>query len=182
MKKILIILVMLITQSCAGMHLPRVTPKQEGIDQRFEVYIEEYRNIIGKDKHPNRFKRLHMNLAKLEGSVIGMCWWLLNGEYEIEIDKDYWYSTWYSGLDKQFTIYHELEHCIRYRPHTNRKEKIENLADFLGEIGYRLGIVSKPGFLPDGCPVSLMHSHTFSWSCQQKHYNYYMEEMKKYDD
>ena len=176
----LLIFILLITQSCAGMHLPRISPKQEGVDKQFEPFIEEYRYIIGEDSYPHRFERLHMNLANLEDSIIGRCWWLLNGDYEIEIDRNYWYNIRNSALDKQFTIYHELEHCIRYRSHTNRKEKIENIVDFFEEIGYRIGLVSKPGFLPDGCPISLMHSHSFSWECQNKHYNYYIKEMQEW--
>lgn len=182
MKKTIIFLLFLTMQSCSGMTFPRFTPKQKGVDKEFEPFIQEYKNVIGLHAHSDRFKKLNMNFANLESPTIGMCWWTMDGQYEIEIDRNYWYGTYYTYIDKQFTIYHELEHCIRYRLHTNRKLKIKNIIDVLEEIGFRIGLIPKPGYLPDGCPASIMHSHSFTWECQNKHYRYYIEEMQQWND
>lgn len=77
-------------------------------------------------------------------------------------------------------LYHELEHCIRYRMHTNKKKYIKNISDIFEEIGYYMGLIPKSGFLEDGCPTSLMHSHAMSYYCRNKHYKYYIEELKKW--
>lgn len=176
MKKLIFII--LLTTSCAVM--PRVVPKQKGIAPIFEPYISDYRQIIGKDKYDYRFKRLSINFAELDGNVLGRCWWLLGGGVEIEIDKDWWYGFWTTQMDKKLVVYHELEHCIRYRLHTDRKEKIKNVLDIFDEIGYFLGLIDKPGFFSDGCAVSLMNSYTESTYCQEKHYSDYIKEMVDY--
>lgn len=177
MKEIVLILLLLFTPSCAGVTYPRFSAEKTGIDPVFTKHIDSYIKIVG-EKHKPRLEYLSMNFAKLEGDTVGRCHWLLNGKIEIEIDTEFWnrYDTTYT--DKEFLVYHELEHCIRYRMHTNKKEKIENIVDFFHAIGFFLGIIPEKGHLMDGCPASLMHSHTMSTWCQNKHYNYYINEMK----
>jgi len=179
MKKFLFLMILTMSFSSCAVY-PRVTPKQKGVDKTFEPYIKEYRYLIGQDSYSDRFKKLHMNFTDLEPGILGRCWWLLNGELEIEMDKEWWYS-YASFYDRQFVAYHELEHCIRKRMHTNRKEEIENIVDFWEEILYMVGIIPKPGSLPDGCPASIMHSHSLELHCQVKHYNYYIKEIQELD-
>ena len=178
MKFILILLMLMSTPSCAGLVLPRMSTEKKGIDAEFKPYIASYRNLIGEEKYQSRFDVLSMNFKDLEDSTIGRCWWLVNGKLEIEIDKVYWKNE--TSIGREFLAYHELDHCIRSRLHTNRKHKIENILDFFDEMGYYLGIIRKKGTLEDGCPASLMHSHTMSWFCREKHYIYYLEELKNY--
>ncbi len=171
------IVAMLLLSSCSVM--PRTQSKQKGIDPIFAPYVEDYRNIIGYNKYEHRFNKISINfVTDLSKRAIGRCWWLLDGNTEIEIDKEWWDSYWTSHLDKRMTVYHELEHCIRYRLHTNRVSKINSVESFLDEIGYWLGIIPKPGFLEDGCPSSIMNSYSASTTCQEKHYEYYIEEMR----
>lgn len=172
MIKVLITISLLLT-SCST--LPRMIHKKKGIDPTFKPYIEEYRNMIGKDKYDWKFKRLSVNFVDLERPAIGRCWWLINGGYEIEIDRVWW--TFSSQISKRFTMYHELEHCIRFRMHTDRKTEIDSIGDFFDEIGYLLGIIPKPGYLKDGCPASIMNSYSIAESCQEKHYNHYIDEI-----
>jgi hypothetical protein len=179
MKILLLLLNLFFVTSCAGIERPRFTPKQKGINQEFKPYIENYRYIIGEGEYSRRFNYLHMNFAKLNGSTVGRCWWLLNGELEVEIDVDYW--QWVDFVAKEFLVYHELEHCIRQRMHTNSKEKIRNIIDFFEEVGFRLGLIKKLGYLKDGCPASLMHTYTLSSTCRAKHYYYYLNEIRKWE-
>jgi hypothetical protein len=157
--------------------MPKVTTEIEGIDPTFEPYIQEYRKIIGEDKYPKKFENLHMNFAEFKDEAVGRCWWLLNG-YEIQIDRTWWDSYWTTPYAKQFLVYHELEHCIRKRMHSNRKGKIEHPVDFFEEVLFYMGIIDKPGYLYDGCPASLMHSHVMSNRCREKHYGYYLKEIR----
>ena len=178
-KNLLILaLLMVSVNSCAV--APRINALKKGIDPKFKHYVTEYRNVIGINTYKDRFDRLSMNFAKLEPGVLGRCYWLLNGEFEIEIDRSYW-DHGSSFYGKQYTAYHELEHCIRYRLHTDKKDKIRNVSDFFEEILYRLGIIKKKGYLKDGCPASIMNSFSIGYTCQYKHFNYYIEEMKEWE-
>ena len=179
MIKIYLLGIILFLNSCSA--LPRVTQKQKGIDPVFKPYIESYRNIIGKDKYQYKFDRLSMNFKDLKSGIVGKCWWLINGDFEIEIDPDWWYRNYaFDPIAKEFLAYHELEHCMRYRMHTDRKKEIRSILDFFEEIGYYLGLLEKPGYLKDGCPASLMHSYVTSYYCRKKHYEYYIQELKEW--
>lgn len=181
MIRVLLIMVMLLFTSCASPSIIRLTPKQKGVDYRLIPYVVEYKYLIDTDKYEDRFNNLSLNFVpELKGSTIGRCWWLLNDRYEIEIDKKWWDSKWTSFLDKQFVVWHELEHCIRFRMHTNRVKKIYDIEDLLDEIGYLLGIIPKPGYFKDGCPVSIMNSHSMSHKCQSDHYQDYIRDIMLY--
>lgn len=172
------LILLIFSTSCAGITTPRLTTKIPGTDKEFEPYIREYKYMIDTKIYDKRFKNLSMNFSKLEGNTVGTCWWLLNGDLEIEIDSTHWRNG--TIIDRQFLAYHELEHCIRQRMHTNRVLKINSILDLLDEIGYYIGIITKKGTLPDGCPASLMHSHTMSWRCQQKHFQFYIDEIRNW--
>lgn len=173
----LFLIIFVTTSACA---IIRVVPKTKGIDSTFEPYIEDYKHLIGGG-YEKRFENLHINFAKLEGEVVGRCYWLLAGGFEVEIDTDFWLNT-LNPQKKAFVVYHELEHCIRLRMHTDKKPEMENIVDFIEEIGYKLGIIKKYGELRDGCPSSLMNSMVINGWCRIKHYNHYLEEIRTYSD
>jgi hypothetical protein len=169
----------LITTACAN-SVPRVTPNKKGVDPIFDIYVENYKQLIGEG-YEDRFEILHMNFAELEGEVVGRCYWLLGGGYEVEIDTAFWNNT-FNPRKKEFVVYHELEHCIRFRMHTNKKEQMENIVDFFEEIAYRLGIIKKPGLLEDGCPSSIMNSRVIGPMCRIMHHDYYLDEIRNYNN
>lgn len=177
--KILLLITMFLFPSCSGLVLPRITPHKKGVDKAFKHHIVSYKKIIKNERrYKPKFKVLSMNFAELSETVVGRCWWLLNGDLEVEIDTKYWKMA--SFIDRQFLVYHELEHCIRGRLHTNKKENIENILDFFEEILYYLGFKSGKAYLKDGCPNDIMNTHTMGWLCQQKHYTYYLDKIKNY--
>lgn len=178
LNKIISIVLLLLLYSCSA--LPRVNPKQQGVDPEFTSYIEEYRTIIGEDKYSHEFENLSFNFADLDGYVVGRCWWLLNGGYEVEIDRSWWHSNHFDYTVKEFVVYHELEHCIRKRMHTDRREEIRNIIDFLEKIAQGIGFIPTKGHLKDGCPASIMHSSVFSSICRSRHYYYYIDEMRNF--
>ena len=181
MKSILTVILMLFSfSSCSEI---RLSPKKRGIDKEFNHYIEEYKSIIPYKKYKREFSKLHMNFSKLKGDVVGRCWWLMNGELEIEIDSVWWKNNpdyIYAPSQRSFLVYHELEHCVRKRLHTNKSYTVDNIADFVEEIAFQLGIIARYGYLKDGCPSSLMHSHMFSDICMSRHYDHYINEMKNW--
>jgi hypothetical protein len=178
MTKLLSVLVFTFVFSACAV-TPRVTAHKSGIDPEFVPYIDQYQDIVGYQYY-KRFEMLSMNVVELDSGTLGRCYWLLGGGYEIEINKQWWTSPLIDFVDRQFVVFHELEHCIRHRMHSNRKHQIETIVDFLEEVGYYLGILEKRGYLPDGCPSSIMHSHVMGYWCQEKHYKYYIKEMRNW--
>lgn len=177
MKKIKFFLIFILV-ACSNKYI-RSIPNQPGVDPYFKEYVQEYRNIIGHKKYEERFNSLSMNFVPtIGGNVIGRCYWLLNGGYEIEIDKKWWHNSYASFNQKKFLIFHELEHCIRYRMHTDKKE-IDTIVDFFEMIGRYIGLISEKGYLPDGCPASIMHSTSIDAWCAYRHYLYYIREMQE---
>jgi hypothetical protein len=178
MNKILIWLTLFSFYSCAA--YPRLSAKTPGIHPELVPYIYDYRYLIGENSYSDRFRVLSANIVDMDSGILGVCRWLLDGGKEIEINKKYWYSSETTFYDRYFTVMHELEHCIRNRGHTDVKKEIENLTDFFEEIGRYMGIIETKHNLKDGCPASVMHSTSFSFYCQQTHYNYYIKEIREW--
>ena len=180
MKKIVVLIyIAVFVNSCSGLTLPRISTYNEGINPIFIPYIKSYRGLIGEGEYQDRFDKLSVNFADIKGTVIGKCWWVLDGDLEVEIDTKYWNNG--DFFDKMFLIYHELEHCIRSRLHTDRKLVINNVLDLFEEIAHILGIFEDRGYLKDGCPYSLMHSYTMGSYCRNKHFGYYLDEIHNYN-
>lgn len=184
MNKINVLILILLFQSCSFASI-RVSAKKSGVDPEFNDYVKSYKLIIeyknkstNIESYRNRINRLSMNFSNLKAPVIGRCFWLLNGEYEIEIDKQWWENAGF--LSKEFLAYHELEHCIRHRMHTHPREDGDFLS-FLQELFQKLGIIKKRGFFEDGCPDSIMYPHVNGEYCYYLHYDSYIKEMYLYD-
>lgn len=183
MRKIFILIFLVFCKSCASDAI-RVSAKTKGIDPEFRDYIRSYEFII-KYKNENypiykdRLNKLSMNFTDLEGATIGRCYWLLNGEYEIEIDKLWWDRS--GQLSKQFLAYHELEHCIRQRMHTHSKNNDKNFLEFLEQLAQKLGLIKRSGFFKDGCADSIMYPYDNGEYCAFIHYDDYIKEIYLYD-
>jgi hypothetical protein len=179
MKKILLTLCLCL--SCSNNSI-RYIAKQKGIDKKFDPYIENYKHIIQADeKIEKRFEKLSINFADLKGNTIGVCYWLLDGETEIEIDKKYWKSSSSGKIGREFLVYHELEHCIRYRMHSHKTDRIEkDFADYFVDFLFWLNIIEKEGFFPDGCPNSIMYPYDVGSYCRENHYYDYLKELRNW--
>lgn len=181
----LIVLFLIFTSSCSSEPI-RVFPKKRGVDPAFNPYIKEYYSIINfknkthKDVYVKRIKNLSMNFTELEEATIGRCYWLLNGELEIEVDKKYWDRSGF--LSKKFLVYHELEHCIRNRSHTHDMPEPNSINAYIDYLIRWLGIIPKKDYFSDGCPNSIMHPNDVGDWCHYNHYNKYIEEMMDYKD
>lgn len=172
----MILLYMPACSTTKTVHVPQT--KQKPSNPVFEVYIASYRQVIGKNEYRDKFDVLYVNFANLKENTIGLCWWFPTGDLRIEIDKTYWKTSDFD--EKKFLIYHELEHCIRNRLHTDKKHEIKDIFDFFEKIGYYIGIFVKKGFLLDGCPASLMSYSAMGSTCRNKHYLHYINELKNY--
>lgn len=85
------------------------------------------------------------------GNVIGVCK-IKGNDKNVEIDPEWWYRA--SDLDREILIFHELGHCV------------------LGQHEHRDYTLS------DGCPGSIMDEYHIGAYCYDKHYDYYIEEMR----
>ena len=184
MNKLIILILTLLT-SCSTQAL-RIYPNKKGVDPAFVPYIKDYSNIINlKNKrrkyiYNDRIKKLSINFIRFEGSTIGRCHWLLNGEFEVEVDELYWKRS--SFLSKQFLIYHELEHCIRFRMHTHEDGYKENIWQYIEYLAQLMGLIEQKGYFKDGCPDSIMYPSDVGDWCHAEHYDEYIKEMIEYKD
>ena len=185
MKQILLILLLALPLSCSSAVF-RISPQKRGVDATFKPYIKEYSHIINYNNNKNkniydqRISKLSINFNNLEYPVIGQCQWLINGEFEIQIDKRWWQYS--SFVAKQFLVYHELEHCIRFRMHTHTKEYRETLWDYIQYLGQLMGIIPDNEYFKDRCPNSIMYPSDVGDYCNYGHYHEYIQEMINYKD
>lgn len=183
MNKIIFLTLMFFV-SCSSEDI-RVQPRQRGVDPVFVPYIKDYSNIINtkhkqyKHIYDQRIRSLSMNFTVFEGSTIGRCHWLMNGELEIEIDQRYWERAGF--LSKQFLIYHELEHCIRFRMHTHEDIYKTNIWQYIEYLAQLMGLIPEKGYFKDGCPDSIMHPSDAGEWCHLEHYNEYIKDMIQYE-
>ena len=181
MKKIFILILILFSTSCSS-NTKNISSYR--IDPEFNPYIDEYKNIINskftdnKELYDYRLDKLKINFAKLDDKVMGECSWNFFVDRSIEINKKHWQNATFIG--KKFLIYHELEHCVRYRSHTHTKKENTDFWDYIEELAQKLGIIDKKGFFEDGCPDSIMYPYDTSEYCNEAHYNEYIEEMANY--
>jgi hypothetical protein len=184
MNKI-IILALIFLMSCSSEAI-RVHPKKRGVDPVFVPYIKDYSNIINSKLdgseyiYDQRIKKLSINFINFEGSTIGRCHWLLNGEFEIEIDRTYWERAPF--LSRQFLVYHELEHCIRFRMHTHEEIYKKNIWEYIEHLAQRMGLIPEKGYFEDGCANSIMHPSDLGGWCHFAHYNDYVKDIINYKD
>lgn len=177
----IVILITVLLSSCAGY---ASKTSEYTVDPEFEPYVQEYLHIINS-KHPKegyyeeKIKNLPIHFDTLDEDTMGECNWGLFGDKNIKISKKQWNSVDFVG--KQFLIYHELEHCVRGRVHTNIKKKPVYFWDYVEAFAEKIGLIKQKGFFADGCPSSIMYPYDTSTICNDRHYNDYIEEMANYE-
>jgi hypothetical protein len=177
MVKFLFVFIILISCTTKGARSDGLFyPEKEGVEPVFLPYLESYQQLIGTRKYENKIKSTPILFGDTDGAL-GVCTTYLLGRHSITINRAFWLTTDETG--KMFVIYHELEHCIRKRPHTNIEKKEWFLKEVWKKVMKKLGFY-KPFYLKDGCPISIMNSHLVSYYCRIKHYDYYLKELADY--
>jgi hypothetical protein len=153
--------------------------RSSSINNEFYPDIVEFRNIINHHKYDDKLDNLTILFDDIESTnkgyvTLAYCQMMFTDSPYIVVDRKEYYSA--TPMSRYFTVLHELGHCICNRFHT---ETSKGLTGFLEEFLFKLGIAEKKGYLPDGCPSSLMHPYSFSESCMLDHYFYYVEEFKQ---
>lgn len=113
----------------------------------------EFEDYVNKFLEIYEIPVIHVDMYfdEQSGNVIGVCKIRGNDRY-IEIDPNWW--SWSGDVDREILIFHELGHCV---------------LDQHGHRDFRL---------TDGCPGSIMDTYHIGANCYEKHYDYYIEEMR----
>lgn len=172
-----------------GMTVPTVddwqiskkAPDHVGIDKELAPYDASYRNLALKNSikftKPVTIGFSRIKLLKDKKHVIGLCTYGKNFR-EIDIDIEYWKNA--SSISRRTLVYHEMTHCLCGRDHDwgegtaypdSITEKI--IAKIIPLPFYK----TPPGFMKDGCPLSVMHPYILSDGCAINHWSEYKKEM-----
>ena len=149
------------------------------VDNELAPYIQDFKLIVKNKKYDDRLNNISIIFEDIPKEsdnyqTLAYCGMMFVEDPIIYVDRKSYKDA--TPMSKEFTILHEMGHCVCNRFHT---EQSKGITGFLERILFNLGLVQKKGFLPDGCPSSLMHPFDFSESCMMRHYFYYIEEYKK---
>lgn len=178
-----ILIVCLLLNSCT---IIRFKPKYEGINPEIKPYVEEFVHASKGKITKSHIENLSMELVNMRSDnyfkrSVGICWWTLNGNREIEINSSSW--RWRTDKSRMSLIFHELGHCVYHRVHSmdipSPTKWYENLWNFINGKLVDIGFFENYEYYEDGCPKSLMYPTTIYDRCVELHYNDYVEEMFK---
>jgi hypothetical protein len=175
MTKVLLLLSFLVCGCAQG----RITPKYTESSSEVASYVYEFQRVIIPD-NARAQKRLKYTKLRIvdswDTSYIGFCNpVLLDGTAEIDLDRQYFEKS--SEIERQFTVFHELAHCVCFAHHTSPTNG-DGFGDRLEALMFKLGLYEETARLPDSCPKSLMHPYALSQYCMTQHIDYYMAELK----
>lgn len=152
-------------------------PKYYSVAEETKPFVDEYLWLSARNN-------IHFSHKVMVGfgninreDVVGTCTYG-EGFREVEIDTNYWnYST---NITKMTLIFHELTHAYCLRSHDYGlnlgypKIASEGKAIVKNKVKTK---EPKPGYLADGCPMSIMHPYIVSDDCMLTHYERYTSEM-----
>ncbi len=158
-----------------------------GIHQEVEPYVQQFIDLSKGISEWDDYKHVFIGFKDFPDNTttVGTCWTVPviedildpNGIYwsrEIWLDKPWWDS--HTQLEKEELVFHELGHCMLFRPHTELS-KATGLMGWIERMLFKIGIAERKGYLKDGCPSSYMHPTILSESCISNHYEYYNDEL-----
>ena len=82
------------------------------IEAQYLPYVSAFETL-----HNNQKVNIKISSAKLEETILGVCYTYSDGYRQIKINTEYWPSLSEPARDQ--LIKHELGHCILGRPHDN---------------------------------------------------------------
>ena len=176
-KRVLILLMIFISCLSFGENTKSDYPD---INPEFNMYISSFIEKSNGLINETDFDDVYMGFKKYEdGDVVGYC--SITPFYrQIDINLDWWKSHQYQ-LSREELIFHELGHCVLYRPHTE-PTSTGGVLGFFERLLFDLGISQRMGYLNDGCPASYMHPTIVDTYCINKHHKYYISEIFDYDE
>lgn len=141
------------------------------VHPEFKDYVEDFNKIVPENSEKTNSIAIGFeDFSKT--NVIARCYYRMKGN-RISVDPSYWKRS--APTSKYFTFLHEAAHCSCNAHHT---EPTSGLAGVWELILFKLGIRERKGYLPDGCPASIMHPNDFGELCAIRHFNYYIKELR----
>jgi hypothetical protein len=173
MKLILLLLLLLTPNLCQNRIYQNAI-----VDEEFSPYLKDFQLIVKNNKFDQMVKNTSIIFSDMpvkDGmQQIGYCAMMFTEYPVIYVDRKSYYSS--SPMENEFTLLHELGHCICNRFHTSPSQ---GLAGVWEKLLFKLGIAKEMEALSDGCPSSLMYPYDVSETCMISHYFYYLNEFKK---
>lgn len=155
--------------------LKKVTPIFYA-DKQFTDHIDRFLELSRKKhlkiRNHTVFGTLGYSDPDDDSDTVGLCNYFLK---KVTIDKQYWKRL--NNTRREALIFHELGHCTLFRGHTDMKEDDGTIEYKIENFLFTIGVFEKKGYLPDGCPASMMHPYMFGTSCLKKHRQYYIDEL-----
>ena len=168
-----------------GQAIPRVnswkskpSPDHAGIDDEIRSFEVMYRldataNRIFFDK-PVSIGFSSIKTKSKSEAVVGLCTYGANFR-EIDVDRNYWdKSTW---ITRRTLIYHEMIHCFCGRDHTFKGGTYPEADVMMKKKKNTAPYLMQPGYMADGCPMSIMYPYVLKDDCVSKHWDIYDKEM-----
>jgi hypothetical protein len=151
------------------------TPMSE---EEFTPYLKDFKLIVKNKKFDKRIENTSIvfsDIPKKDGmQQVAYCSLMFTDYPVIYVDRKTYYSS--SPMSNEFTLLHELGHCVCNRFHTSLSQGIAGVWE---KLLFKLGIAKEMESLPDGCPSSLMYPYDISETCMISHYFYYLNEFKE---
>ena len=183
MKLIICALIALsIAYSCSSPQT-ELTPKNKkeftNINPILKPYVVDFINESDNYVTEADIKDLTVGFKKYDMTgdyPLGVCWYLPNGN-EITINEDWWNNKYTKEINRKSVMFHELGHCILYRPHSSPIDGGSGFVAYIERFLFWIGFWADKGYLKDDCPISLMHPRSLSAYCLNKHWEYYRLEL-----
>lgn len=146
------------------------------VDSSIQVILNEYFRL-SKQYNVKYSRPISIGLKPLPEPVIGLCTFGdKEGWREIAINSDFWNTA--SWPQKVVLVFHEAVHCYCGRDHDYGPNKLYPDPRLEGILNmFRQWYGTEPGFMADGCPISIMYTRMVPERCIKKHYTYYIKEM-----
>lgn len=169
-SNLLILLAFLLGYSSFAFFFEKESP--EKVEKELIPYLEDFRELTSPHYNEIILEYLKIHKKELKGKNVGECWLFTStGGSRIYLDSKFWETS--SPERREVLILHELGHCLcrldhNYYEGTYDKSDLEE-----GETGNY-----KNGYLPDQCPVTLMHPVVLDSDCFKKHRELYRYELR----
>jgi hypothetical protein len=164
------LVVMLVT--CRTVPERRTEPRYKGVDPRVQSLVNQYK-VLGASNGLFFTRDVTIGFTNIgKGPVIGVCYYG-NKFREIDVDQYFWDNS--TDLSRKAMLFHELTHCYCGRDHDYGFMKYYHAV-----LRLRMGTFmnkAKPGFMDDGCPLSIMNPYILDDYCMNIHYDSYIKEM-----
>ena len=169
----------LVVSSCSTVKVNKHQAFKD-IDPTFHVYVERFVEASKGSVGFEDIRGLKMVFGEFEDngskltSTVGVC--TVGLFRPVIIISKRWWKYQSSYLRREELVFHELGHCILFRPHTSPTSD-RGFLKWTEQQLFKLGFYKTKQYLNDGCPSSYMHPYIIETECIYKHNDFYLKEL-----